>query len=306
MQKYIETIDFLKSDENKIKTIETIKDELIKTISFMYKNKYVREYYFLIKYYGIYGNSLTLEQIGMEESSPITRERVRQVIDTIVSGLKTSKLDFKNPYQHSKELIEDISKKNKRDFVFLNELFDLSEFKCFENNIKGLIAFLNDAGVRQIAYRKEYYFYFEEYKRNDIIKKIQSYNKEIRKKITERKMLLKSKTVTYVPYEIRENLLNYSKKNKINLNPLYEKILTSFIKEVPYNKKGFVFNKTKSWKARNGKADWHQIGIFISKDLYEKICEIVINLKENEYNYKNLSVMSFICESFVWFFKNKN
>ena len=58
-------------------------------------------------------------------------------------------------------------------------------------------------------------------------------------------MAIKSKTVTYVPNQVRNFLLQQSTEKNINLNPLYENILKEFIKNKPFKANKFCFGKTK-------------------------------------------------------------
>lgn len=62
-----------------------------------------------------------------------------------------------------KEILKDNS------FLRAEDLLTHVYFSKFKKNIKGLIAFLNDCGVRQIAYRKNYYFYLDTLKRKSVV-----------------------------------------------------------------------------------------------------------------------------------------
>ena len=106
-------------------------------------------------------------------------------------------------------------------------------------------------------------------------------------------MSQKAKTVTYVPNEVRDHLLSYSEKKNINLNPLYETIINQFIDGRPFEKDSYKFSKTKSWKARKGKAQWQQVGIYIDKDIFNNVKKSVSHIKKDL--RKNVSMMSFIC-----------
>ena len=128
--------------------------------------------------------------------------------------------------------------------------------------------------------------------------KLYRQSNNFRREKTLEKMSHKAKTVTYVPDEIRQHLLDYAEKTKSNLNPMYENILKSFIEKKPYEIESYEFSKTKSWKARKGKAQWQQIGIYIEKDIFELIKENVKFIK-TDLN-KKVSLMSFICQAFVW------
>lgn len=283
----------------KIETTDNLFDALLKEIALKSNSKNLRELHFLTSYYGLQGKALTLEAIGNCQESPLTRERVRQIIDSATKPLKEG--DESNPYKKSVVIFKEIL--GDKSFLREDELFTHEYFSKFKKNIKGLIAFFNDCNIRQIAYRRKYYFYSNFLKRKSIITQIQKENKSLRRQKTEEKMLEKSKTVTYVPNEVRDYLLKYSEKYHVNLNPLYEKILLEFINRKPFENPDFVFSKTKSWKARKGKAQWQQIGIYIDKSIFTNVRDTVKDIKKDL--NKNVSLMSFICQSFVWFHENQ-
>lgn len=286
----------------KIVTPSNLQESLQKQILENYQDKIVREFHFLTLYYGLQGKAMTLENIGQAQENHLTRERVRQIIDSVIEPLQLFQPQgYVNPYQHSVIIFEEILGAD-RAFVRMEELTQHSYFTEFNKNVKGLIAFLNDCGIRQIAYRKNYYFYPKRLERKNVIQDIQKENKTIRREQTLEKMSLKSKTVTYVPDEVRKHLLTYAEKHKMNLNPLYEKILNEFMTQKPYLSTDYVFSRTKSWKARKGKAKWQQIGIYIERAIFDTIKEDVKAIKRDL--KKNVSLMSFICQAFVWHYEN--
>lgn len=302
MSNYNELQKIIKKGK-KISNPVDLLDSLIKEISLCAENKEknLRDFDFLTLYYGLQGKSLTLEGIGNVQENKLTRERVRQIINNAYSILSKNNND--NSYIKASNIFKEIL--NNNAFIRADDLLSHEYFNGFKKNIKGLIAFLNDCNIKQIAYRKKFYFYLSHLKRADVVSKIQIANKSLRKQSTEEKALNKSKTVTYVPNEVRDYLLKFSEKNDINLNPLYESILHKFINESPYKSNDFVFEKTKSWKARKGKAQWQQIGIYIDKTTFNLVRNTVKSIKLN--HIKNVSLMSFICQSFVWFYDiNKN
>lgn len=294
MSKYSDLQKIIKKGK-KIEAPDNLQDSLLSHIASQHHEEINRELNFLTLYYGLQGTALTLDSIGKAQDNSLTRERVRQIIDSVLEPLIKIPVNF-NPYKNSIVLFEEILGDKK--FIRLDELFENSYFSSFKKNIKGLISFLNDCDIRQIAYRKNYYFYPVKFKRQDIINEIQKENKLFRREKTLEKMSHKAKTVTYVPDEIRQHLLDYAEKTDTNLNPMYEQILKDFILKKPYEQAGYEFSKTKSWKARKGKAQWQQIGIYIEKDIFELIKENVkfIKLELN----KKVSLMSFICQAFVW------
>lgn len=301
MSKYADLQKIIKKGK-KIQAPENLQESLLSHIAHQHDDDINRELNFITLYYGLQGEALTLESIGKLQEHPLTRERVRQIIDSVLNPLIKVGSPT-NPYKVSVELFNQILGEKK--FLRMDELFEHDYFSSFKKNIKGLIAFLNDCDIRQIAYRKNYYFYPVKFKRQEIIGEIQKQNKISRREQTLEKMSQKAKTVTYVPDEIRQHLLEHANKTNSNLNPMYEKILNDFILAKPYESTKYEFSKTKSWKARKGKAQWQQIGIYIEKDVFELIKENVKTIKRDL--NKRVSLMSFICQSFVWHYeKNKN
>lgn len=289
---------------SKIEKPNTVIELLLTQLSSIYKEKYAREFHFLTLYYGLQGKALTLEDIGQIQDPQLTRERVRQIISNAVKLINSHFEPNKAPNIYVKAeqtfLLTLVDKK----FLRLEELIALPIFADFKKNTKGLIALLNDAGIKQIAYRKNYYFYTQNTQREEIVTLIQKENKVLRREVTLQKLSLKSKTVTYVPNEVRKHLLSFSKKKNQNLNILYEDIILSFIKDKPYSQENFQFLKTKSWKARKGTAKWQQIGIYIDRETFELIKATVSTIR-SDYK-KTLSIMGFICQAFIWHYeKNK-
>lgn len=288
------------------RTIESPKnlgEYLIKYFSDVHNENISRELYFVGLYYGLVADAMTLENIGKSQPQQLTRERVRQIIDSVLGKIKNHPIKgYTDPFIKTQEMFSIALGKN--TFIRIEDLIKHDYFTSFKKNVKGLISFLNDCGIRQIAYRKKYYFYPETYVRKDIVQSIQKENKTLRREQTIENMTHKAKTVTYVPDEVRTHLLNYSQKHKLNLNPLYETILTKYIEKKPYEAESYVFSRTKSWKARKGKAKWQQIGIYIDKDIFYEIKETVASIKKDL--RKNVSLMSFICQAFVWHYEQNS
>lgn len=299
MSNYNELQKIIKKGK-KIELTDNLFDSLLKEVSSKSNSKNLRELHFLTSYYGLQSKALTLEAIGNSQEHPLTRERVRQIIDSATQPLKEG--DENNPYNKAQVIFKEIL--GTQSFLRAEDLLENNYFSKFNKNIKGLIAFLNDCDIRQIAYRKNYYFYLSSLKRKSVVSQIQKENKSLRRLQTEEKMSQKSKTVTYVPNEVRDFLLKYSDKYHVNLNPLYEKILLEFISRKPFESPDFTFSRTKSWKARKGKAQWQQIGIYIDKAVFHTVKDKVKTIKKDL--NKNVSLMSFICQAFVWFYESQN
>ncbi|NCQ52213.1 hypothetical protein GW796_10070 [archaeon] len=299
MTQYPALIKIIKKGK-KIENPINLGDLLVKFFSDVYTDTISRELYFVGLYYGLVAEAITLENIGSSQPEPLTRERVRQIIDAVLNKIKPYPIvGYDNPFEKTKIIFNEIL--DDEHFLRIDTLLKNEYFASFKKNVKGLISFLNDCGIRQIAYRKKYYFYPESFVRKDIIQYIQKENKTLRRDKTLENMTHKSKTVTYVPDEVRAHLLSYAEKNKINLNPLYESILNEFMDVKPYNNTDYVFSRTKSWKARKGKAQWQQIGIYIDKNIFDSIKTNVSKIKQEL--KKNVSLMSFICQSFVWHYE---
>ncbi len=290
-------------------------------ISCIADEKNLKDINFLCHYYGLIGKAKTLEAIGNAQQSPITRERVRQIAEITLNKLLAIKSEPNlDPFSMTAKLFKEILGNKK--FISVKEVAKHSYFKNFfymnyqdddnivagndddgQNNLKGFIAFFNDCGIRQIAYRRKYYFYLgtPENSRYSMIQLIQNENKTIRRGLTEEKMKRKAKTVTYVPNEVREFINQYTNQHDMSLNPFYEKMLMAFIKDKCYESEDFNFSRTKSWKARKGTAQWHQIGIYINIDIFKEVQKEVSRLKKGI--HKNASIMNFICQSFVWYYQ---
>lgn len=285
----------------KIGVPETLFEGLSKRLAESHSDGNSRDLEFLVSYYGLDGKAMTLERIGQTQENPITRERVRQIIDSAFKRLIEGD-DESNPsgmaWMEFENALQD------RRFIRMEELLKTAAFADFKKNVKGLIAFLNDCGIRQVAYRKKYYFYPDGSDRKEVVSLIQSENKVLRKSKTLEKMAKKAKTVTYVPSEVRQHLLEYAEKKKTNLNPLYENIISQYISERPYAAESYAFSRTKSWKARKGKAQWQQIGIYIDKNVFDTVKGAVDDVKVGL--GKPVSLMSFICQAFIWHYDRHN
>jgi hypothetical protein len=299
MENYIELQKIIKKGK-KVEGNSDLLDSLLKQISINAQEKNYRELNFLTLYYGLQDKALTLENIGLKQDKPLTRERVRQIIDGAMDMLiKPSSLNLHNPYTEAIVKFNEVL--GDRNFIRLEEICSNEYFYRFRKNVKGLIAFLNDCNIRQIAYRKNYYFYTDKIERKLVVDEIQKENKTLRRKNTIEKMSKKSKTVTYVPDFVRTHLLEFSKNKNINLNPLYESILKDFMNSAPITSQEFSFSRTKSWKARKGKAQWQQVGIYINKSVFDSVKEQIKVLKKD--HKKSVSLMSFICQSFIWHYE---
>jgi hypothetical protein len=255
---------------------------------------------FMLAYYGLAGRrALTLEAIGRGASEPLTRERVRQIIDgalaTLLERERAGGKKAPKAYAKAKEAFEKECARSQAGFLPLAKLSALPYFEGFAENEKGLIAFLSDAGVRQVVYRGERYVYPQALGREAAIEQIQASNKKQRRARTVEKMKQMAKTVTYVPEQTREALAAHAQSEGVALNRLYESILLRFIEEKPYQN-AQDFAKTKSWRARQGKAQWRQVGIYIDKRIFEQAKEAAGRVSAGR-----VSNMSFICHAFVWF-----
>lgn len=252
---------------------------------------------YMISYYGLGGEpGLTLEAIGEGIAGGLTRERVRQIIDGALSQLKRlESAAAQRPYATTLEKFNAMIAAKQAQFLRLSEFTADDYFSTFKGNAKGLIAFLNDTGIRQVVYRGAHYIYPASMDRKNAICNIQAENKKSRRAKTVEKMECMAKTVTYVPKATRESLLGYARANDMALNRLYEKILADFMEEKPC-RESMDFAKTQSWRARQGKAEWSQVGIYISKNVFEQVRGQAASLKPEP-----VSNMSYICQAFVWF-----
>ncbi len=300
MSDYDSLIKMVKKGRKQIDSFD-LHSIIVKHISSAYKPELNRDLNFVSKYYGLSEESMTLDSIGKSVEPQLTRERVRQIIDSCVKTiLKKEKYLNINAYEKANEEFKK-QLNEKKKFLRFDELIENDFFTGFKKNIKGLISLLNDCDIKQIAYRKKYYFYLSAEPRKSIVHLIQLENKSIRRNQTVKKMSLKAKTVTYVPNEVRAHLLSYAKNHNKNLNPLYESIIKSYIEEKPFNHINYMFSRTKSWKARKGTVEWKQVGIYIERDVFEDIKKCVDSIKVDL--DKNVSIMSFICQAFIWHYQ---
>ena len=296
-------LDYLKDFLNKSmlnEKRESITFKLFSLMESILTSSNARSFKYMISYYGLNGSpALTLEGIGEKLSeNKLTRERVRQIIDNgLRQLLKAEDINkILTPYKDIQNNFKTIINKTNLNFTKLNDFEDLISLGGISLNKdkRGVIAFLNDAGIKQVVYRGEHYIYPENVKRNSAIINIQSVNKKQRRSETLKKMEDMAKTVTYVPVNVKEKLHKMAQKKKIHLNRMYENIIIDFIDQKPFNESS-DFVKTQSWKARRGKADWSQIGIYIDKSIYEKAQELAKKIKPTK-----ISNMAFICQAFIW------
>lgn len=289
----------------------TLRGDLTNALKLALTDENARGLHYMIVYYGLgEQKGLTLEAIGEQvaplgstDKKALTRERVRQIIDNVLYMLLrkegSAKEGHPKPYEKIKALFDATLKNRAFPFLRLSEFVKDPYLLSYENDPKGLVSFLNDAGIRQVVYRNEHYIYPENISRQDAIAHVQAENKKVRRAQTMEKVERMAKTVTYVPKETRSSLSALAKKDKVPLNRLYEQILESFMTDTPYN--GSIdFEKTQSWRARQGKAEWQQVGIYIDRELFEKVKN-----KANTVTPEPVSNMSYICQAFIWFAKQQ-
>lgn len=277
----------------------TLRSDLVEAMRSCLSESNARSFNYMIAYYGLAsGTGMTLESIGTKIADGLTRERVRQIIDTGLHPLlkQETQPDFPHkPYKEAAKKFEEILQGQSGDFIRMEDYLKNKYLEPFAENKKGLIAFLNDAGIRQVVYRGERYLYADRLSRRQAIESIQAENKKTRRSKTLEKMDQMAKTVTYVPVETREFLLEHANKEGLALNRLYEKILHDFMSEEPC-KHAQEFPKTQSWRARQGKAEWNQVGIYIDRMVFERVKDRAGKVVPN-----GVSNMSYICQAFVWF-----
>lgn len=276
-----------------------LRQELLALIGSCLRHGNPRSYSYMIHYYGLSGApGMTLEAIGATIAGGLTRERVRQIIDgALASLLKAEGSD--GPYKKTRERFSAMLEASGRNFLAMESLSDDGYFQGFGEDPKGLIAFLNDAGIRQVVYRGVHYIYPKSLGRQEAIELVQVENKRARRAATMEKMETMAKTVTYVPQEARAKLLEEAAARDMPLNRLYERILEVFISKPPCSTSK-EFEKTQSWRARKGKAEWSQVGIYIDKGIFEKVRDAAAAVRPEP-----ISNMSYISQAFVCFAQGK-
>lgn len=280
-----------------------VRSELLDLIKSSLSNNNARGFKYMMHYYGLNGEpGMTLESIGKNVAGGLTRERVRQIIDGALGVLLKAEVGAGQalvPYRDTRQRFEALLAGSEQQFLPLSSFMEIDYFASFGADPKGFIAFLNDAGIRQVVYRGAHYIYPKKLDRREAIELVQVENKKTRRAKTVEKMDKMAKTVTYVPGEVREFLLNESKRRAVPLNRLYEKILAQFIAKSPC-KLSEDFEKTQSWRARKGKAEWSQVGIYIDKAIFDQVKAAAVKVKPDP-----ISNMSYICQAFVCFSKGK-
>lgn len=274
--------------------------ELLSLISSSLAGNNARGFKYMLHYYGLNDQpGMTLEAIGTDIAGGLTRERVRQIIDGALNVLLRAEAlpGALTPYKKTKARFDELISASGQQFLRLADFMAEQSFRGFGLDPKGLIAFLNDAGIRQVVYRGAHYIYPKSLDRREAIELVQVENKKSRRAKTVEKMGKMAKTVTYVPQETREYLLSEAEKRDIPLNRLYEKILMAFIAKPPC-KASEDFEKTQSWRARKGKAEWSQVGIYIDKAIFDQVKAAASRVRPEA-----ISNMSYICQAFVSFSK---
>ena len=258
-----------------------------------------RSFAYMIHYYGLSGApGMTLEAIGSTIAGGLTRERVRQIIDGALGALLKAE-GSEGPYARARQRFEHLLEASGKKFLAMSSLLADSYFEGFGSEPKGIIAFLNDAGIRQVVYRGAHYIYPKSLARQEAIALVQAENKRARRSATVEKMKTMAKTVTYVPQDARAKLLEEAAAREMPLNRLYERILEVFISKPPCSTSK-EFEKTQSWRARKGKAEWSQVGIYIDREIFEQVREAAAAVRPEP-----ISNMSYISQAFVCFAQGK-
>lgn len=249
-------------------------------------------------YYGVTsGSGVTLEHIGKRSDVNLTRERVRQIIDSGVRYIQKKEtnglvvpafVEVPTPYAKALSILNSLMKEGGVGFIHFDLLVKHPYFKGFHSNEKGLISFLNDIGVRHLLYRGIRYLYLNVHKKAVVILDIQKENRIIRNHNTQQKILGMSKTVTWVPKEAQRILKEVSVDYRYKLNKMYELILIDF--------KAYVSNGSFKIQKKSpvaNKEELVQVGIYIKKSIASQIKE--------ESKKHHISYMSFIRNAFIWF-----
>lgn len=295
MTSYFQQLNFI-INQKQFKTTGVVHD-LYLHIKDLKTEQNARSFVFMLKYYGLTQEkeNYTLELIGEKEGG-LTRERVRQIINNAVQNIMKN-VTLENPFEKIKKIFIEKKETKEEKYLTLAELMEDEYFIGFKDNESGFAACINDADVRHVAYRGIGYVYPKNIKRSVAIEFIQKENKEKRSVKTKEKASKMTKTVTYVPNSTKDYMVQFSKKNGIRLNRLYEKVIAEFLVEVQKN--GCKeFTKTQSWKARQGKSEWKQVGLYIRSDIFESSKKMATALKKRN---QDVSTMGFICQAFMEF-----
>ena len=256
---------------------------------------------FTLQYYGLLGElGKTLEEIGENASPQLTRERVRQLIAAVVNEMQHLEasedddvsLTYK-PFKRVRLWFGKKLAKNAASNVSMLELQKESMMVGFAaNNVRGISSFLGGANIKTLTVKNCIYLYKEKVGRHIAESDIFFNKKEEKRKATESRRAKLSKTVTYVPPGVRKDVLALCEKNKVHLNRFYEMAIDGFIDSKPWKGHKEYFEKTQSWRARNGDSDWLQVGLLIKNNSFEKA--------KHRAGKLDISLMAFIARAIAW------
>ncbi len=190
------------------------------------KNLPERNVQILEKRFGLNNQEMkTLEEIGKEYK--ITRERVRQIIESSLNNLrKTNFLNlFENFYKSAKEILKQHGGYLEKENLFL-KILNIKEFKNLTSNEVNFLLILNkEFQIEKESQLINSFFYFSNLNKKDIlkkVKKIENFFKETKKpsNLDEIYIWAKSNIDPGISREEILSLLAISKK--ILMNPFGE------------------------------------------------------------------------------------
>lgn len=261
--------------------------------------KLKRPLQYLDMYYGISdGVPKTLEKCGSLSSPPLTRERVRQLLNKAKNGFeKFGETPYKRIHDEFMAVLKD------KKYIKYQDLIKQDFFKI-KNNDAIYLSLLQDAGVQYIRKNGELLLFPEKYSPKLIGVLESEARRQIKLEATKRRQALRVKTVTYVDKYTVEKFHQISNDENVTLNSLYHKSLGAFLEKGIYKDKNFNFPKTKAWKSRMGLEKEVQVGIYLIKDLYEEVK--AATGEASKIRGRKVSLMSFISNAFAWYARTKD
>lgn len=236
---------------------------------------------FVRSYYGLAPNGslqkpMTLDEIGKTQNPVLTRERVRQVIESTVAQIRGNALDHsghelaaEDIYGAATRCVQEalaLGAKKGYPVVSFSALLALPLFKGFAPSVdgesggdgdtpnhRGLVAFLDHCGFEQVHHRGERYVHHPSVARGHVLELIKKHSKVASLHQRQAKSAQKIKTVTYVPVDTKDALVSWAGITGQRLNALYERTILDFISScrTQYLRPDFVPTRTKSWQTRH-------------------------------------------------------
>ena len=277
----------------------TIVNGLWEIMNALHNKKNDRALMFTLQYYGMVGEvGKTLNEIGQDAVPQLTRERIRQMVKSVREEMlvyEKKHITNISDRPHAKVRLwfgrQCIS--SGQPHVHMSTL--LAEFMATgfsADNTSGLSAVLSGADIHTITMKDGIFLYQGTFNRMDAEQDIKAEKKRERLQATAKRRAKLSKTVTYVPPKVREDVMALSNSLGLHLNRFYELVLEEFGNAKPWVGHKEYFEKTQSWKARTGESDWVQTGLLIKNEVFK--------ISQKRSKKAKVSLMAFIARALAW------